>query len=387
MISFKSGMNNEKIAMIALVVIIAGALSLFLVSTYGGDMLNNLFDDTTDSSDKGDNIIEEGDCADVRYIERYASNGTIIDSTYENPESKTGGNPANIFVTTTLTQQPPAGYSNYSANYIEGLLSRLIDKKEGETYTFEIPSTEAYGERMEVGDVISLSEEDVGQDLALELYEIRYDAPVDSLPSEFRQIVSGNVTDIYVLRQDYEVGEKLTMYPAWVNKTVITKVNETKAWFKTDPSEENMTDFTWMETDPYTGAPISYWEGVSDAVIDEANNTIIVTHSPEVGQSMTFQSGQQSVQYTVVELNETKINCSYTNPQTGSQAYQEFERVQTIKYNQSQNITLPYPESLMSQFLDYIKQVASTPYSLSPYAGETIKYEVMIENVYKTSSE
>jgi len=380
-------MNNEKIALIALVIIIAGALSLFLVSSYGGDILTNLFDDTdTQTPSQGDNIIEEGDCADVHYIGRYATNNTVFDSSYDNVDEKTGGSPLNIFITTNKSIQPPTGYSNYSSGYVEGLLTRLIGTEEGETYTFEIPPEEAYGVEMQVGDVIELTKEDVGQDLELELYEIRYDASTDSLPKELQQIVSGNVTDIYILRQNYKVGERLTLYPTWENKTVITKINETKAWFETRPSEENLTNFTWKEA-TFTGSVISYWENASNAVINEENNSIIVTHSPNIGDVMTWQAGQQFVQYTVVSLNATKINCSYTNPQSGNVDYQEFDRVNTLKYNQSENITVMYPKSLMSQFLSYVNQIIPIDYSLHQLAGETLIFEVSVENVYDTSKD
>ncbi len=43
MTSFNAGMQSEKIAVIALVIIIVGALSVYSLATYGEDIFSNLF--------------------------------------------------------------------------------------------------------------------------------------------------------------------------------------------------------------------------------------------------------------------------------------------------------------------------------------------------------
>ncbi len=66
-------MQKEKIALIALVIIVIGALSVFLIAV-NTDIFENLFKEKL--------TIAEDDCADVNYIGRFASNNTVFDSSY-----------------------------------------------------------------------------------------------------------------------------------------------------------------------------------------------------------------------------------------------------------------------------------------------------------------
>ena len=78
MISFKAAMQSEKLAIIALVIIIAGALSTYLVSSNSEYIFENLFGKP--EKETSNNTIEFGDNVDLHYIGRYASNDTIFDS-------------------------------------------------------------------------------------------------------------------------------------------------------------------------------------------------------------------------------------------------------------------------------------------------------------------
>ena len=67
-------MQKEKIALIALVVIVVAALSVFLIAV-NTNIFENLFKEKL--------TISEGDCADVNYTGRYTSNNTIFDKSYQ----------------------------------------------------------------------------------------------------------------------------------------------------------------------------------------------------------------------------------------------------------------------------------------------------------------
>ena len=147
-------MENEKIALIALVVIIAGALTVFVVSgNIEGINLDEIFENLSIGQEQsGDAVIEVGDCADVHYIGRFADNQTVFDTSYEDVAKDEGiyeesmpYEPLKIFVDPDGNMQVPEGYSNYSSRMIEGFLEGLIGMEEGETKTVTIPPEKAYG--------------------------------------------------------------------------------------------------------------------------------------------------------------------------------------------------------------------------------------------------
>ena len=144
-------MQKEKLAAIALVIIIVGALSAYIFITYVEEILENL------SGGKKKEIIEIGDCVDVNYIGRLASNNSIFDSSYVDVDNKTEGFPLNIFVSLNIESIPPEGYETYSSSLIEGFMEGLIGLKEGESTTIgPIPPEKAYGVKPQVGDVITI---------------------------------------------------------------------------------------------------------------------------------------------------------------------------------------------------------------------------------------
>ena len=128
---FNPAMEKEKLTAIVFAVIIIGALTVFLFMTYGGDILENLF------SDDETKIIETGDCADVNYIGRYASNNSVFDSSYADVENKADGTPLKVFVTLDPNETPPEGYDDYYSSLIAGFMEGLIGLKDGETTTIE----------------------------------------------------------------------------------------------------------------------------------------------------------------------------------------------------------------------------------------------------------
>ena len=142
-------MENEKIALIALVIIIAGALTAVLVSANYEDIIDNLFNEPEQSTDT---VISLGDCADVNYIGRFADNDTVFDTSYEDVAIDEGifdesrpYEPLKIFVNPNGDLVKPDGYTNYSASMITGFLDGLVGMEEGKTKTVTIPPEKGYG--------------------------------------------------------------------------------------------------------------------------------------------------------------------------------------------------------------------------------------------------
>ena len=368
-------MQKEKIVAIILVVIIVGALLSFILINYGDEIYDNLF-----GGDKK-NTIELGDCAQVNYIGRYASNNTVFDSSYLYVENKTGGTPLNIFVSLDPDLVPPDEYSDYSSGMIKGFMNGLIGLKKGQTVTIgPIPPEEAYGVYPKAGDTIDVTGESFTQEMHLEFINITKDAPV---PDEYKDFITGNTTTLFILKdRSYQIGQKLTLYQPWPNATTVTQLNDTVMWLETNPPDDKINNFTWIELDAY-GSEIYYWENSSNVTMNET--TIVVTHSPEIGQIMEASTGYSTIEYSVVNLTEDKINVSY-EASDGNLSYVEIDRKITIDRNQTQNITYSWPYEMMDYVLSILKQMDDTiSYSLDALAGETLLFEVEIVEVYKTS--
>ena len=375
MILFNSAMQREKIAVISLVIIIVVALFAYLGATY--DIFGNLFENEEVS---GEAYIEIGDCVEVNYIGKY-TNGTIFDTSYDDPITKTGGEPAKFFITLDPNESPPDDYYDYVMG-IEGFTEGLIGMKEGEVGTIgPIPPEEAYGIAPSIGSTIEIDNEAIGGNLSLEFIDIQKNV---SLPDEFAGYGFADPNDLYILRDNsHYIGEKMTLYPSWENASVITKINDTMAWVLTTPPEDKIKNFTWTEIDLSTGALISYWENSSSAEVNES--TIVVTHTPAINDTMEYTSEYETIVYTVVNLTEDKINVSYVD-YDGNISYYSMDRKVIIERNQTQDIVLSFPKEYLDYLLSYLKMLDPTiNYSLNDLAGETLIFEVEIVKVYKTS--
>ena len=369
-------MQKEKLTAIGFAVIIIGVLTVFLFMTYGGDIIENLF---ADDGDGETNTIETGDCVDVNYIGRYASNNLVFDTSYANVENKTDGTPLKVFVTLNSSDIPPEGYDDYYSSLITGFMEGLSGLKEGETATIgPIPPEKAYGIKPQTGDTVSVPDPtEEGKYLRIDVGAITENSP---MPEEFIEYFGDVTTTLYILASNYSVGEELPVYPSWDDSSFVSKINETRVWIYTTPPEDN---FTWI--DNVTGS--SYWENAS-SVTTLNDTTIIVTHTPEIGAAMDYYEDQYSyTTYTVVNLTNDEINVSYTDSSTGNTSYTELDRVITIERNQSQVIRFEYPLEGFREILAVFKAYYDPDliYSLDDLAGETLLFEVTIEEVYKTS--
>jgi len=377
MISFNPDMKNEKLAVILLVIIVVGSVSVFLTVTYGEDILNNLLGKKTGE------LIELGDCVDVNYIGRYASNNTIFGSSYDDPTNKTGGKPLEIFMSLNESEYPPEGYENYTVG-IKGFIEGLVGLKEGDKVTIgPIPPEKAYGVYPKPGDVITIYDSSIEKEIKIQIVDVINNS---AMPEEYVNILGNGTTTLFVLRFDmYSLGEKITNYQSWGNATVVTKINETKMWMYTTPPEDKRENFTWIESDDQT--EIRYWENAS-SVTSINDTTIVVTHNPKIGETMEISDiWYGSTTYTVVNLTDEKINVSYINDAMGNTSYIEFDRTITIVRNETQNISFAYPTPAMENLLSIIKYYydPNLTFSVNELAGKSLIFEVEIVSVYKTS--
>ncbi|MBN2066637.1 MAG: FKBP-type peptidyl-prolyl cis-trans isomerase [Candidatus Thermoplasmatota archaeon] len=364
-------MQNEKLAIIGLVVIVVGAFSIYLGVMYGEDILANL-------SGEGETIAL-GDCADVHYVGTYASNGTVFDFSYDDAEAKTGGMPLNVFVSLNSSASPPEGYEDYVTG-IEGFIEGLVGLKKGETATIgPIPPEKAYGLYPEVGDTLYVTDPSTGAVL-LNIEFVAIEENV-SIPEEYVEMLGNGTTTLFTIKDlSSVVGDYYNIYPSWINATIITKTNETKMWIYTTPSQDKQTNFTWI--DPIMG--IEYWENAS-SITGMNNSTIVVTHTPAINDTFVIQDWSDMVTYTVVSMNDTAINVSYDDG-AGNITYDVIDRIVTIERNESFDIAYEFPQDLM-EYLIYQAQQYNPDITMSvhPLAGKSLTFEVKIVDVYKAS--
>lgn len=377
MILYNSDMQTEKLAIAGLVIIIVIALSAFILTNE--DIVGNLFGDETPKPTEG--AIELGDCVDVHYVGKL-SDGEVFDSSYNDSENKTGGIPAKFFISYDALENPSEDYSQYMHG-IEGFIEQLIGLSEGESAIFnEIPPEKAYGAIPEIGDVIQISNESLDNDINLEFIDIQDNV---SLPQDYAGFGFADPTTLYVVKdQTHFVGETMTLHLAWENASVVTKMNDTTIWTYTTPPEDKTTEFTWISLDPSTGQTITFWENKTSAVVNDTH--IVITHSPEIDETINLSVEYFPITYTVVSLTDDKINLSYDDDEDGNLSYYEIDRTITIIRNETQDIVFYFPPEFLDYLINYIfKPLDPTiNYSIDHLlSGKTLYFEVEIVKIYK----
>ena len=380
MISFKAAMQSEKVAIIALIVIIAGALSVYLISTNSDYIYENLFGEKEIVPTNYE--IGYGDNVDLHYIGRYASNNSIFDASYEDTDTKTGGSPINVFVTLNNSQtSPKSGYTNV----IEGFAEGLIGLKENQSKTIgPIPPEKAYGIKPIVGDVLDLTEL-IGITQIFKIVDIKENA---EMPDELIPYFGAGNTDLYVLKEDWHfIGEVLdftSIYLSWENSSVVTKINDTKLWMYTTPKNEIGEYFTWKYLDLDTGTEITFPEDTS-VITELTDNIIVVSNEPEINSIINVSyGGFYSMEYVINNVSDDKINASFTDPSTGDTQYMDFDTRQEITRNETQNITMEIPKEYLKIILEQLRLSLDNFYlSLEKLAGESLTFEVEIIKIYK----
>mgnify|MGYP006282550965 CR=1 FL=1 len=384
-------MQNEKIAIIALVIIIAGALSAFFVATYWDDLIPN------PPVDKGG--ISYGDCVDINYIGRYASNNTIFDSSYTDPENKTAGTPLKIFVSEDQTALPPSGYSNYSAGIIDGLITRLIGLEEGESKSLgPIPPSEAYGEKLDVGDTFSSSSfalntinPQLSLNQTLEVTSMTNNnmslkwVDLDSLGKfTMPQIVLGdlqatNQNDMIIIPPPYFI---------WQNASEITNTADEYVTVKTTPTDtENL--FSSLELIQYGFEQDDVFATFPDVTTFSYNETSIsMTTDPAIGSTYEYSYsyfGQVMVMYYTVE-NKTEDTIGLSIAMQGTNETQNQTVQRSLTFNRTYQLTRLY-KNIPGQYQESLlgPDIQQAGYSLNKLAGESLIFDVTVENLYKTS--
>jgi FKBP-type peptidyl-prolyl cis-trans isomerase 2 len=374
-------MKNKKIAVILLILVIVGSISIFLTVTYGGNIINSLTGKNTEKK-----VIALGDCVDVNYIGRYASNNTIFYSSYTNPINKTGGNPFKIFMSWNESQQPPAGYEKYTRG-VKGLIEGLVGLRVGDSKTIgPISPADAYGIYPKVGDNFTIFNPASKKNLTIHFVNIITNS---TMPKEYVARYGNGKTTLFVLGVDvYSLGDKITIYPSWENATVVTKINETKRWIYTTPPEDTRKNFTWIWSEPNGQTKTIYWKNAT-SVLSINNTTILITQSPKIGETMnvSYLPHGSTITYTAFNITAEKIYCRMVNQSTGNKSYAEINRTITIARNESQNITYTYPAQEIEQMLSSIKKNydQNLTFSVDKRAGKYLIYDVQIVKIYKTS--
>jgi hypothetical protein len=400
-------MEKEKIASILLVVIIVIALAGFFLITYGDEIFKNLFGKTVEDD------IEFGDCIDLHYIGRYASNDTIFATSYENADSKSGGTPTKVFITNNKTESPPTEYANYKSSPImaqtieeflnlslspvgvkEGFFEELVKIKKGDSIKKTLPELtydKAFGRYPQIGDILNFTS----------LYLIPYELEIidikenQLMPSgiveSYGEYFGDGPTTLFVLRDNNHYIDEIleTKYLSWTDSTVVTKINQTLLWMCTTPTTTVGKNFTWIDSNDTTGIKFDYPTNASQITsIDD--DTIMIIHNPEINSTieesiLSAWGYYPNATYTVKNLTDNKINCSYED-YNGNTLLREFDRTITIQRNETQKITEDQAGEILEIQLAYLRHLIDDfIVGYSSLSDESVYFEIEIVNLYKTS--
>jgi FKBP-type peptidyl-prolyl cis-trans isomerase 2 len=374
-------MQKEKIALIALVIIVIGALSVF-VTAVNTDIFENLFKEKL--------TIVEGDCADVNYIGRYASNNSVFDSSYNDTTNKTGATPLKIFVSFNASATSPK--SGYTAGMIKGFMNGIIGMKEGQTKTIgPIPPEDAYGaNKFGEGAIFTSQYLAFGMNQTVEV--INY--TTENLTVKWIQMENLGIFTMpqLVINNLQSTNEsEMVIYPppyyVWENATSIINITDTEVTVKTTPTKS--TNLTTIVKDVrYGEKQMLIFPNATTATWN--NDTITVVCSPIVGKNYTFQtpgySGMVNITIHVNSIIGDQINVTITNDQSPEPSYMDVYK--ELTFNRTYILPRIYkdiPGMYISYF--YGEDIQKAGYSLEPLAGETLLFEVTVEKVYKTAQE
>jgi FKBP-type peptidyl-prolyl cis-trans isomerase 2 len=394
-------MQNEKIAIIALIIIVAGALSVFLVVSSGEDFFDSLFPSSNNGQEPiNENMVEIGDCIDIQYIGRFENN-TVFDSSYANVDDKTDGTPLKIFVTLNKTELAPIDYrSNYSSGIIDGLMEELPGLELGETYTIgPIDPAKAYGaKKLEVGSTfntatfaINTLDQTLSLNQTLEVTKIT-DTLMDLVWINIDQLNVFTMPQIILGNLSSSVQEEMINIPPpyfiWENASQIEAINENSVTVKTTPNKLSNI-FDNIEQIQYgfgTNDIYMIFPDATTATYDDTTITLVSdpTQNAEYQYVYEYYGQQIIMNYKVEEVTNDTINVSATYADTNESQYIEvnktlsFDRSYDLKktYN---DIPMVYAESLIGM------DIEREGYSLHELAGEALIFEVYVENIIKTS--
>lgn len=372
-------MQKEKIALIALVIIVIAALSVF-VAAVNTDIFENLFKEKL--------TIAEGDCADVSYIGRYASNNTIFDTSYTYVENKTGGTPLKVFVSYNKNATSPK--SDYSAGIIEGFMDGIIGMQEGQTKTIgPIPPEKAYGaNKFRIGAVFTSQYFAFGMNQTV----IVTNYTSQNLSVKWINMENlGNFTmpQLIIKNLNSENESEMVVYPPpyyiWKNSTSILNITDSTVTVRTTPTKAaNLTDV--ITSVQYRDIQMMIFPNATSASWDDT--TITVVCSPKIGDEYIlpyeYSGTWTNITVHVNSLTSDKINVTVTNEQNAEPTYYELTR--NLTFNRTFVLPRIYKD-IPSMYISYFygEDIQKAGYSIEPLAGETLLFEVTVEKVYKTS--
>jgi FKBP-type peptidyl-prolyl cis-trans isomerase 2 len=372
-------MQKEKIALIALVVIVVAALSVFLIAV-NTNIFENLFKEKL--------TISEGDCADVNYIGRYTSNNTIFDTSYKYAQNKSGGTLLKIFVSNNTSATSPK--SEYTAGMIKGFMNGLIGLSEGQTKIIgPIPPEDAYGaKKLTVGAIFTTQYLAFGMNQTVEV--TKYTSENLSLKwIQMENLSNFTMPQMVINNLQSTNTSEYVIYPPpyhiWENSTSIINITDTNVTVRATPTKStNLSNVT--KTILYGEKYLFIFPNATTASWNDT--TITVVCSPVIGQNYTFQAQGSTgmINYTVSINNITgdTINITITNEENPELSYLDLYR--TLTFNRTFVLPRLYtdiPSMYISYF--YTQDIEKAGYSLNPLAGESLTFEVVVEKVYKTS--
>jgi FKBP-type peptidyl-prolyl cis-trans isomerase 2 len=370
-------MQKEKIALIALVIIVVAALSTFLIAV-NTNIFENLFKEKL--------TIAEGDCADVHYIGRYSSNNTIFDTSYQFAENKSGGTPLKVFVSFNANATSPK--AGYTAGMIKGFTQGLIGVQEDQTKTIgPIAPVDGYGvNKLKIGDAFyskALTASNVNKQLNQSLQLTNWTS--ENITVKWMNVEGlGNFTmpEGIIVADLSQISlspyEYLPPYYLWQNSSRIMNITNDNVTVVTTPTKaQNITDnISFVSTDDKIGFIFP------DATTATWNATTITIHSsPVKGRVYLMNYSGSLLNITVGNMTATHINITV---EYGGQT-QNLESNRTISFNRSYIIRRIFVLSTL--YASYIigPDVEKAGFSLNPLAGEYLTFEVTVEKVYKTS--
>lgn len=371
-------MQKEKIALIALVIIIVAALSVFVTATTT-TIFKDLFKEKL--------VLAAEDCADVNFIGRYASNNTIFDTSYKFAQNKSGGTPLKIFLKTF--PQEASWKPGYSNDTIEGLAEGLVGMTEGQTKIIgPIPPEKAYGtKKLTEGSIFTTQYLAFGMNQTVEVTNYTSDnisfkwLPMNNFTSNF------SMPQLVIKNLQSENESEMVIYPPpyyiWKNSSSITNITNTTVTVRTTPTKTmNLTEIVTDVRDGekqmliFPNATTASW----------TNTTITVICSPQKGWNYTFQTqgytGMVNISVHINNITGDKINVTITNDQSPEPTYLDIYK--TLTFNRTYTLPRLYKD-IPTMYLDYFYKddITKAGYSLNPLAGETLIYEVTVEKIYK----
>ena len=373
-------MQTEKIALIGLVIVIVVALTGFLYINYGDELF------------KAEPTIEIGDCADVSYVGRYASNDTVFDSSYSDVETKTNSTPLNVYAITDVSNYagPPTGYDTYSPGLIEGFMNGIIGMKEGETKTINIDAKDAYGaNKLKVGDSFTSASLAIGMNQTVEV-TVFNDESMSLKWIDVENINKFTMPQIILKDLTTMDQNEMTIIPPpfylWEDSTETTDIQDEEVTVKLTPSKNNSLVESIEQVQISISELIFIFPDATNATWD--NDTVTLTSSPEIGAeypfSMNYYGQVINLIFTVESYNGSKINISAVSEESEEKEYYEFESV--VAFNRTSTIPRLY-NNIPSMYVSSLfgLELENAGYSIHPLAGEDLDFEVTIDEIYKTS--